>query len=109
MLGLEEDVVAAVLEDWRTAPIDERLRAVLGYLEKLTLAPKELNVADIKILHLAGLSDRAITEAAYVCYLFSVMARLADTFDFDIPTDEHVSNTGQFLFKNGYKLLKLIR
>ena len=109
MLGLEEDVVAAVLEDWRTAPIDERLRAVLGYLEKLTLAPKELNVADIKILHLAGLSDRAITEAAYVCYLFSVMDRLADTFDFDIPTGEQVSNTGQFLFKNGYKLLKLIR
>ncbi len=109
MLGLEERVVTAVLEDWRTAPIDERLRAVLGYLEKLTLAPKELNVDDIKILRLAGLSDRAITEAAYVCYLFSVMDRLAETFDFDIPTVEQVSNTGQFLFKNGYKLLKLIR
>ena len=109
MLGLEENVVTAVLKDWRTAAIDERLRVALGYLEKLTLAPKELTVADIKILHAAGLSDRAITEAAYVCYLFSVMDRLADTFDFDIPTGEHISNTGQFLFKNGYKLLKLIR
>jgi len=34
--------VAAVLEDWRTAAIPERLRAVLGFLEKLTLHPQQV-------------------------------------------------------------------
>ena len=29
----------AVERDWRTAPVDERLRATLGFLEKLTLRP----------------------------------------------------------------------
>ena len=34
--------VDAVLEDWRTAPIPERLRATLTYLEALTLRPTEV-------------------------------------------------------------------
>lgn len=106
---MSEELVAAALDDWRSAPLDARLKAAFAYLEKLTLTPQELGVEDIKILHEAGLSDAAIEEAAYVTYLFSVMDRLADTFDFDIPKEAHVSNTGKFLFKNGYRLLKFIR
>ena len=106
---MSEELVSAALEDWRSAPLNNRLKAAFAYLEKLTLTPQELGVGDIKVLHEAGLTDAAIEEAAYVAYLFSVMDRLADTFDFDIPKEAHVSNTGEFLFKNGYRLLKFIR
>ena len=41
-----EEVWRAVEADWRTAPIDERLRAMLGFIEKLTLRPDELGPAD---------------------------------------------------------------
>ncbi len=109
MLGLSEELVAAALDDWRSAPLEPRLKAALAYLEKLTLTPQELSVEDIQLMRDAGLADAAIEEAAYVAYLFSVMDRLADTFDFDIPKQTHVSNTGKFLFKNGYRLLKFIR
>lgn len=109
MLGLNEELVTAALQDWRSAPLDTRLKAAFGYLEKLTLTPQELQVSDIEAMHVAGLNDAAIEELAYVAYLFSVMDRLADTFDFDIPKHAHVSNTGKFLFKNGYKLVNFIR
>jgi hypothetical protein len=31
-----------VLDDWRTAAINEKLRAMLGFLEKLTLSPNSV-------------------------------------------------------------------
>ena len=109
MLDLDEKIVEAVLEDWRTAPVSERLKAMLGYLEKLTLDPKSLGQSDIVELRNAGLSNRAIEEAAFVAFDFSVMDRLADAFDFTIPTDEEQRETGNFLYKRGYALCKLIR
>lgn len=99
----------AALEDWRTSPLNNRQRAAFAYLEKLTLTPKEITVDDILAMHAEGLNDEAIKEVAFVAYLFSVMDRLADTFDFDIPKPNEVSNTGKFLYNNGYKLAKLIR
>ena len=102
MLGLEKEVVEAVLEDWRTAPIDDKLRAALGYLEKLTLTPDQLESSDIAQLHAAGLSDEAIFDAAYVCFLFSIIDRLADAFDFNIPEADLVAGNGRFLNRFGY-------
>src|SRR2546422_7850830 len=37
----DDTLVEAVLRDWRTAPLDPKLRATLGFLEKLTLAPTD--------------------------------------------------------------------
>lgn len=104
MLGLEEDLVHSVLEDWRTAPIDDRLRAALGYLEKLTLNPELLDSRDIAQLRAAGLSDKAIYDAAYVCFLFSIIDRLADAFDFHIPEADLVAGNGRFLHRFGYTI-----
>ena len=59
----KDDTVAAVLNDWRTAPIDAKLRAMLGFLEKLTLTPAEVGPADVAPLRAAGLSDAAIEDA----------------------------------------------
>jgi len=36
----DDTLVEAVLRDWRTAPLDPKLRATLGFLEKLTLAQR---------------------------------------------------------------------
>ncbi|MEM7468926.1 MAG: hypothetical protein AAF387_18835 [Pseudomonadota bacterium] len=60
-------------------------------------------------LQAAGLSERAIKEAASVAFNLSVMDRLADELDFYIPTDPEQHATGNFLCKRGYALCKLIR
>jgi alkylhydroperoxidase family enzyme len=106
---MDEAVVQAVLADWRTAPIDARLRAMLGYLEKLVKTPEQLSRADILVLREAGVNDTAIREANYVAFLFGVMDRLADSLDFAIPTVEQARNDGEFLYRNGYRMTKFIR
>lgn len=107
MKGLSHETVAAVLEDWRTAPVSDRLRATLKYLEMLTLRPSEVNGGTMRELKAAGLNDRAIREATYVCFLFSVLDRLADALDFAMPTEDQARTIGRITFRLGYSIAKL--
>jgi alkylhydroperoxidase family enzyme len=58
---------------------------VLGYLEKVTLTPEEVTSADVATVRAAGVSDRAITDAVYVCALFNLIDRVADALGFEVP------------------------
>lgn len=107
MKGLDKATVDAVLADWRTAPIPERLRATLTYLEALTLRPTEVNAGTMRGLEAAGVSRQAIREATYVCFLFNVLDRLADALDFALPTEEEAQKIGSITFRVGYGIAKL--
>lgn len=107
MHGLDQATVDAVLADWRTAPVSERLRAVLGFLETLTLRPWEVAPETLRTLRTAGVSDAAIREAVYVCFLFNVLDRLADALDFSVPSEEEARKIGALTFRLGYGIAKL--
>jgi uncharacterized peroxidase-related enzyme len=94
--------VASVLDDWRTAPVDARTRATLGFLEKLTLRPDEVTAADVAPLRAQGLTDAAIEDAIHVCALFNVYDRLADSFEFEIPDKKGFALSASSLLKRGY-------
>ena len=102
-LRLGEKLVQQIFDDWRTAPINNQLRSILGYLEKLTLHPGEVGREDIALLRAAGLSDEAIKEAAAVCTLFSIMNRLADAFGFQVPDDAAKNHSAKIISKIGYR------
>ena len=53
-------------------------------------------------LRKAGLSDRDIEDVAVVCSLFSVIVRIADTLDFDVPPDEQFEKMAGSMLKRGY-------
>ena len=76
------EVVDAVLTDWRTAPIELSLRAMLGYLEAVTLRPGEVAPADVEAVREAGVSDQAMVDALLVAAYFNLIDRLADSFGF---------------------------
>lgn len=101
-MALSDVVTEAVLENWRTAPIDERLKAMLGYLEKLTLFPEEVHPDDVVALHTTGISDQAIVEAIYVCVLLNIIDRIADALNFAIPP-RFTSKSAKIVLKRGYK------
>ena len=65
--------------------LDSRLRAALAFLEKLTLTPDQVHGADLIATRAAGVSDSALREAIYVCFMLSTMDRLADAFQFPVP------------------------
>ena len=108
MLGLDDETVAAVMQDYASAPIDERLRAMLGFLHKLTLEPESVSADDMAPLRAAGLSERAIEEAMLVAFCFNIMDRLADAFDFENPEGERYHlRCAQFLRRLGYGMASL--
>ncbi len=96
-----------MLEDWHTAPVNEKVRSMLGFLEKITLSPGEVSSDDIAILQSAGLNKRAIEEALYVCFLFNLIDRLADAFDFHLPTAEGFCRNGRVLYTLGYRIASI--
>lgn len=93
----------AVLKDWRTAPINDKLKAMLGYLEKLTTCPDDVHPEDVVALHAAGIEDQAIVEAIYVCVVFNVIDRLADALDFQIPPTFVNWKSAKMYLRMGYK------
>lgn len=68
----------AIAEDWRSAELDLRLRAILTFAEKLTLEPQSIRKSDLGPLRHAGLDDRAILEVVGVTAYFNYVNRLAD-------------------------------
>lgn len=99
----EEALVRAVLEDWRTAPIPEKLRAMLGFLEKLTLHPEAVGPADMAPLREVGLTDEEIADAIHVCAAFNLINRVADALGFELQKDVGYHRYADLLLKMGYK------
>jgi alkylhydroperoxidase family enzyme len=97
-------VWAAVERDWRTAPIDERLRATLGFVEKLTLRPGELTKEDADEVLAAGVSREALVDAIHVAALFTMIVRLADSLGWDVPDFEEFYARADRMLASGYAL-----
>ena len=94
----------AVLDDYRTAPIDGKLRAMLGLLEILTLRPEQLAPSNIQVVVRTGVTREAIRDALYVAFLFNVYDGLADTLGWELPEEGYYAKAGQFLLKKGYSV-----
>ncbi len=98
-----EHLVQATLEDWRTSPLDEKMKAMLGFLQKLTLEPLSVGPADVVPLRAAGLSDAAIQDAIYICTGFNIINRIADALGFELPTPSQLARSTEILLTRGYQ------
>ncbi len=94
----------AVYRDWRTAPVDEKLRAALGFVEKLTLRPGELTAADADAVRAAGVSDDALVDAIAVVSLFNMIVRMSDSLAFDVPAYDSFLARAETMLAEGYLL-----
>lgn len=91
-----------MLADWRTAPIEPKLRATLALLEKLTLTPEAVTPDDIDAMRAAGASERAILDAIHICAAFNLIDRVADALSFDVPASFTKGAASQL--QRGYKM-----
>jgi len=90
--------------DWRTAPVGPKLRATLGFLDKLVRTPDELGAADAEAVYATGVTREALEHAICVCVGFTMIVRLADTFGWAIPSADDFSAQAHALLKRGYIL-----
>ena len=71
-------LVAALQQDYRSADISARQRAMLDYANKLTRDPGALRAADMQALRTAGLDDRSILDLNQTVSYFAYVNRVAD-------------------------------
>jgi alkylhydroperoxidase family enzyme len=93
-----------VKRNWRTAPISEPLRAILGFIETMTLRPQELTRDDAEAVLAAGVSEDALVDAIHVAALFNIIVRLADSLGWDIPPFEAFYERADGMLASGYAL-----
>ena len=76
---LKDDALLARIDaDWRTAGLDPRRAAMLGYADTLTREPWASTPADIQVLREAGFSDRDILDICEVVAYYAYVNRIAD-------------------------------
>ena len=76
--GIDESLFKTLMEDLDAAPIDPRLKPVLGYARKLTETPARMAPADAAAVYDAGWDDTALVHTIAVCAYFNMMNRLVD-------------------------------
>jgi uncharacterized peroxidase-related enzyme len=81
----DDDLLAAVETDWRSAPLSEKRRAMLVYAVKLTSAPGEMVAGDVAALRQAGFSDRDVLDIVEVTAYYAYVNRIADGLG--VPTE----------------------
>lgn len=91
-----------MLRDWRTAPVDERVRAALAMLEAMTLRPDELGPGDVEPLLEAGVSPAGVVDALYVGFCFNTIDRMADSLGFPGVSAREYGKSADRLLKHGY-------
>lgn len=95
-------LVDAVLEDYRTAPINDREKALFAFLEKMNAQSNQIRQHDIDRLIEAGWSQEAIYDAISVCALFRFYNAWIDaTGVHDLPAGAY-EMSGKRMATQGY-------
>lgn len=74
----DPELVQAIKEDYRQAPLVQADRAMLDYAAKLTREPWAVGPDDIGLLRAAGFDEQAILDICQVTAYYAFVNRLAD-------------------------------
>jgi AhpD family alkylhydroperoxidase len=96
-----DEKVAAALSD-RAETIDEPLSATLQMLRKLA-TKRHVDASDMRAVLDAGATREQILDALAVSFAFNTVARLADAFEFSVPTAEAMNSGAKYLLARGYR------
>jgi uncharacterized peroxidase-related enzyme len=78
------------VDDFRTAPLNARERAICEYAAKLTLTPWAVEPSDLDPMRIEGLSDRDILDVNLITSYFAYVNRVADGLGIALEGDEDV-------------------
>lgn len=81
----DDELLAAIESDWRSADLSEQREAMLTYVVKLTHSPGAMVSEDVETLRGAGFSDRDILDIVEVAAYYAYVNRIADGLG--VPTE----------------------
>lgn len=77
-MTLDEELVAALQDDYTKAPISEQDRAMLDYVAQVTRDATRISSEDHARLRAAGFDDRAVLQITLIASWFNYINRVAD-------------------------------
>ncbi|MEM9191475.1 MAG: carboxymuconolactone decarboxylase family protein [Myxococcota bacterium] len=101
--GVSAELLRAVIGDLDTAEVSREMRAILGYVGKLTHHPSKLRPSDAEAVYAAGVGERALHEAIVICSIFSCYNRLVDGHHIKGTVESYTASSGM-LAKHGYRI-----
>jgi len=75
---LDQDLVAALEDDYRKAPITEQEKVMLDYVVQLTRDATRISPKDHDRLRAAGFNDKGILQITLIASWFNYINRVAD-------------------------------
>jgi len=75
---LDDDLVRALQDDYKTAPISDADRAMLDYVAQTTRDATRISKDDHERLRTAGFDDRGILQITLIAAWFNYINRVAD-------------------------------
>lgn len=77
-MTLDGEMVKALEEDYRTAPISDQDRVMLDYVVQVTKDATRISPADHERLRAAGFDDKGILQITLIASWFNYINRVAD-------------------------------
>lgn len=99
--GVEEAVLAGLVDDLQSAPVSERLKPILRYVEKLTRSPARMVPSDAEEVFAGGWDEKALHDAVSVCALFNFMNRFVEGLGLEADP-EYAAMAARGLHDGGY-------
>ena len=104
LLGQAAGTVDAVLADFETAPISEKMKALLGIAGKVQAGGRRVLEADVLRAREAGADDQAIHDTVLIAAAFCMYNRYVDGLATLTPHDPAIyAAMGEGLAKHGYR------
>ncbi|HJS59373.1 MAG TPA: peroxidase [Vicinamibacteria bacterium] len=77
-MTLDDALVEALVEDYENARLSATDRAMLDYVEKVTVDATRVTPSDLERLRAAGFDDRGILQVTLIASWFNYINRVAD-------------------------------
>jgi uncharacterized peroxidase-related enzyme len=98
----DDGFVASVLRDPETSPLDEKEKALLRFVRKVTFAPAAITPADTERLREIGWEDAAIFYAITACALFNFYNRWVSASGVRLVSDDAFRRLAAPMAERGY-------
>ena len=77
-MTLDKELVAALEDDYRKAPISEQEKVMLDYVVQITRDATRISPADHERLRAVGFDDKGILQITLIASWFNYINRVAD-------------------------------
>ncbi len=88
-VGEQDELLNALVGDYRGANVEPANRAMLDYVAKVTGSPMKVAVGDIDRLREHGFDDRGIHDICSIAAYFAFVNRIADGLGVELEVDSN--------------------